>query len=415
MFCYNQVMKISAKNSKKNISKSIVIIIIFVTVVCISWCYFNDNIISFINNLTNVTEVTVNDNSEVKNLQKGSVVRFSAMGDMLAHDTIITNAKIHNGYDFGKFFVNIRPSYQDSDVVFCNQEGLSSGEQWGISGYPSFNAPAQFASDLYNKAGCNLINLANNHIGDKGTEAINATLDVWGKLTTFGVSGANKSAENQKKISYFTKNDIKFSYLAFADFNNNINTPSYAVNIYHDNTLLETLITEARANSDVVIVSMHWGVEDSSYVSDDQLKTANKLNELGVDVVIGTGPHVLQMMQSLYREEDNFKTVVWYSLGNMLSSQLNVNQLIGGIANFDITKDEKGTITVGNYSFTPTYMHYEWTSTEATNYDLLARKNAMIYLLDDAIEPLSRSFLNKNVADLKQYVINTIGIEVKIN
>lgn len=353
-------------------------------------------------------------NSQSAQEVEPKVVHFSAMGDMLAHDTIIANAKIDNGYDFKKFFTNIRSSYQSADVIFCNQEGLSAGENWGISGYPSFNAPTQFAVDLQDGAGCNLINLANNHMGDKGTAAINATLDVWNKLSPLGVSGANKSVEDQKKISYFTKNDIKFSYLAFADFNNNASTPAYAVNIFHDKALIESLVSEARKNSDVVIVSMHWGVEDSNYVSDDQLNAADMLNKLGVDVVIGTGPHVLQMMQTVYRRTDNFKTVVWYSLGNMLSSQLNVNQLIGGIANFDVTKGENGSISIDNYTFVPTYMHYEWTATEAANYDLLARKNAMIYLLDEAMNPLGRSLLNKNVAELKQYVINTIGTEVKI-
>ena len=361
-------------------------------------------------NADNIDSALTDDEAVVKT----STVHFAAMGDMLAHDTIIANAKTDSGYNFQKFFANIRPSYQSADVVFCNQEGLSSGEQWGISGYPSFNAPTQFSADLQNGAGCNLINLANNHMGDKGTDAIDATLDVWGKLNPLGVSGANRSVEDQKKISYFTKNGIKFSFLAFADFNNNANTPSYAINIYHDKALVESLVSEARANSDVVIVSMHWGVEDSTSVSDDQLSAADMLNKLGVDVVIGTGPHVLQMMQTVYRTADNFKTVVWYSLGNMLSSQLSVNELVGGIANFDIKKDENDLITIDNYTFIPTYMHYEWTATEAANYDLLARKNAMIYLLDNAVEPLSRSLLNKTVDELKQYVVNTIGTEVTV-
>lgn len=358
------------------------------------------------NNDTNI----ITDSEETKT----SIVHFAAMGDMLAHDTILANAKDSNGYNFQKFFTNIRPSYQSADVVFCNQEGLSAGEQWGISGYPSFNAPTQFSADLQDGAGCNLINLANNHMGDKGTDAIDATLDVWSNLKPLGVSGANKSVEDQKKISYFTKNGIKFSFLSFADFNNNTDTPSYAINIYHDTALVDSLVSEARANSDVVIVSMHWGVEDSTSVSDDQLSAADMLNKLGVDVVIGTGPHVLQMMQTVYRTTDNFKTVVWYSLGNMLSSQLSVNELIGGIANFDVVKDEKGTISTENYTFIPTYMHYEWTAAEAANGDLLARKNAMIYLLDNAAEPLSRSLLNKTVAELKQHVINTIGTEVTV-
>ena len=84
------------------------------------------------------------DNTKVKT----STVHFAAMGDMLAHDTIITNAKTDGVYNFQKFFTNIRISYQSADVVFCNQEGLSAGEKWGISGYPSFNAPTELSEDL---------------------------------------------------------------------------------------------------------------------------------------------------------------------------------------------------------------------------------------------------------------------------
>lgn len=354
-------------------------------------------------------------NKTVTQVEKPSFkVHMSAMGDMLVHDTIIANAKTGDGYDFGKYFSNIKNSYKGSDIVFCNQEGLSSGEAFGISGYPSFNAPIQFSAGLQSGAGCNLINLANNHMGDKGTAAIDATLDNWSNLKPLAVSGANKSQSDQEKVSYITVNGFKIGYLSFADFNNSQTIPSYAVNIYHNEALVRRLVTLARQNADVVIVSMHWGVEDSNTVSDDQLTEANLLNQLGVDVVIGTGPHVLQMMQTIYRASDNFKTYVWYSLGNMLSSQLQTKELIGGIAQFDISKSSDGKILVDKLSFTPTYMHYEWTAGQSANGDLLARKNAMIYLLDSAADPLSRSLLNTTVAAQKQYVTDTLGSEVEI-
>jgi poly-gamma-glutamate synthesis protein (capsule biosynthesis protein) len=337
---------------------------------------------------------------------------MAAMGDMLAHDTIIANASVGNDYDFAKYFTNIKSTYKQANVVFCNQEGLSSGNQNGISGYPSFNAPTQFSADLQNGAGCNLINLANNHMGDKGVAATNATIDVWSKLKPLAVSGANKSASDQNKISTFEINGIKVGFVSFADFNNNKATPDYSVNNYHDESLVHRLVSQLRAESDVVIVSMHWGVEDSNTVSADQISEANLLSSLGVDVIIGTGPHVLQKVQIINRP-DGGRTIVWFSLGNMLSSQLNINELIGGIAQFDISKIG-GRITIGKLSFTPTFMYYEWTATEAANNDLLARKNAMIYLLDNAAIPLSKSLFNTTIATQKQYVIDTLGPEVTV-
>jgi len=341
------------------------------------------------------------------------VVKLSAMGDMLAHDTIIANAKTNNSYDFSKFFTNIKSSYANADIVFCNQEGLSSGEDYGISGYPVFNAPKQFAYDLKNGAGCNLINLANNHIGDKGSAALGSTVDYWNELKPLGVSGANINSKDQNKVVYFEVNGIKFGFVAFADFNNNKSIPSYNVNIYHDQSLLQKLVKEARAKSDVVIVSMHWGVEDSNYVSSDQINQVGTLNSLGADIVIGTGPHVLQKAE-IIKSKQGHKTVVWYSLGNMLSSQLNIKQLIGGIANMEIKLDTKNALSISKLSFTPTYMHYEWTAQEAANGDLLKRKNAMIYLLKDAEKPLQKSLFGTTITAEMQYARDTIGNQVTI-
>ena len=340
------------------------------------------------------------------------IVHMAAMGDMLAHDTIIANAKTSDGYDFAKYFTNIRSSYKDADVVFCNQEGSSAGEQFGISGYPSFNAPTKFAADLQSGAGCNLINLANNHMGDKGTGAINATIDEWNNLKPLGLSGANKSVDDQNKVSISTINGIKIGFVSFADFNNNQATPGHSVNNYHDEALVRRLVSLARSSADAVIVSMHWGVEDSNVISIDQQNQANLLNSLGADVIIGTGPHILQKVQTIERE-DGGKTIVMYSLGNMLSSQLSLNELIGGIAQFDVIKiDNK--ISIDNLSFVPTYMHYEWTLDQSKNNDLLARKNAMIYLLNNAQEPLARSLFDTTVAIQRQYVIDTLGPEITV-
>ncbi len=375
----------------------------------------------YINNYQNKSKVIVSqpgkantDTTAVKEAPKSDpVIHVAAMGDMLAHDTIIANAKTSDSYDFTKYFKNIKSAYKDADVVFCNQEGLSAGDQYGISGYPSFNAPTKFSADLQTGAGCNVINLANNHMGDKGVNATNTTIDNWAALKPLAVSGANKSGADQEKVSFADVNGIKIGFVSFADFNNNKSTPDYSINIYHDDALLRRLITQARAGADVVIVSMHWGVEDSSMVSTDQINMANELSSLGVDVVIGTGPHVLQKVQTITRN-DGGKTIVWYSLGNMLSSQLNIPELIGGIATLDITKSTDNKITITNLAFTPTYMHYEWTTTQAANNDLLARKNAMIYLLNAAAEPLSRSLFNTTVGEQKQYVVDVLGSEVTV-
>lgn len=402
---------IKRKRSSVRLAISILVVLAIAGLYC--WQYVTNN-----HKMPNVIIPKIisgtQNSATTKTIGKDMTIHMAAMGDMLAHDTIIANAKTSNGYDFGKYFANIRSSYQASDLVFCNQEGLSSGENYGVSGYPSFNAPTQFSSALQTAAGCNMINLANNHMGDKGLSATNATIDNWANLKPLLISGANKSAEDQNKVSFATVKGIKIGFVSFADFNNNQATPDYSVNIYHDEALVKRLVAQARTDADIVIVSMHWGTEDSAKVNTDQQNEVDLLSSLGVDVIIGTGPHVLQKFQIVARS-DGGKTLVWYSLGNMLSSQLNINELIGGIAQFDITKSATANkISINNITFTPTYMHYEWTATQAANNDLLARKNAMIYLLSAAADPLSRSLFKTTVAEQKQYVVNTLGSETDV-
>ena len=309
------------------------------------------------------------------------VVTLSAMGDFLAHDSVVQQAKTREGYDFSPYFSTITSLYDAKGVVFCNPETPAAGEAYGISGYPAFNAPIELARDM-NKAGCNLINLATNHLADKGQAAINATRETWEKLPILAVHGANRSMDEQQKVAYFEKDGIKMAFVAFADFSNSPLPHSYSVTSYRDEALVRRLLKEARNQADVVIVSAHWGTEGSHEVNPDQRSAARLFSELGADVVIGTGPHVLQEVDMLSRADGN-KTLVWYSIGNLLSSQLNPDELTGGVAQCKLTKTAKG-IVISDVTFRPTFMSYEWSAADRQAQNLLARRNLKLQPLKKA-------------------------------
>jgi len=341
-------------------------------------------------------------------------VTVAAMGDMLPHDSINQNAQTANGgYDYSPFFGSITGSYSEADLVFCNQEGLSSGAEFGISGYPAFNAPEQFAIDLRIAAGCNTISLANNHINDKGQAAINKTLDVWDSLQPLLISGAARSPEDQQKISYTTINGISVAFVAFAQYSNNGSVTSYGQNIYGNRALLTSLVTTARNNADAVMVSMHWGTENSATVDNDQKEYAQLLADLGVDVVIGTGPHVLQPATWLSRA-DGHRTLVWYSIGNLLSAQLTLDQRIGGIAEWDFVRDAGGGVAVANPRFIPTFMSYNWTAEQEAAGDLLARTDPRVYLLAEGQDPMASSRLGSTVAAQQANVATVLGPDIAV-
>lgn len=344
-----------------------------------------------------------------------SELRFAAMGDMLAHDSIRTSAQTSTGYDFTKYFSSIRPLYKDSDVVFCNPETLVSGESFGLSGYPSFNAPTEFARDLMSSkgAGCNLINLATNHLNDKGQAAIDKTVQVWQDLKPLAYAGANRSVAERDTVRYFTKNGIKVAFAAFMDFSNKSLSNDYGVETYHDEALVRTKLTEARKNADLVIVSAHWGTEDSTTVNEDQKKAAQLFSSLGADIVIGTGPHVIQAVETIPRDQGR-NTTVLYSIGNMLSSQLQLNELTGMIATFTVIKQASG-ITVEKVQALPTFMSYDWSAADRAAQVLDTRSNFQLQPLADADKNVTKMFPQESTKTRLQFVKTTLGSAISVD
>lgn len=345
-------------------------------------------------------------------------LRIAMMGDMLAHDSVVNQAKNENLYDFTSYFKQIRPLYEGADIVFCNAETASAGEAMGISGYPVFNAPREFALGLVDGAMCNVINLATNHIADKGQAGIDATLAVWREQKkVLAVAGANSSAEDQQRVSYFKVKGVRVAFLAFADFSNVAPPNSYSLNLYHDSALVERLMKEAREQADFVIVSAHWGTEDVTTVNDEQRKTAQLFADYGAHLVIGTGPHVLQPYELvLSRPVDGTtgRTVpVWYSLGNMLSSQLQLNQLTGGIA-YQVFEKDNELFQAQSTEFYPTFMSYDWPSADRASERLSTRSNLLLQPLKNAEPNIIKMFPQSSFDERMTFVKSTLGAEVTV-
>lgn len=335
-------------------------------------------------------------------------VTFAAMGDMLAHDAVDISAKTSAGYNFTPYFNDIKSLYASADVTFCNPETLVAGDTYGVTGYPQFDAPSAFARDLV-AVGCNVLNYASNHVADKGQEALDISLAYWDSLKPLAITGSNRSQQEQNTVKYFTKNGIRFAFLAFADFSNLALPHPYSVNMYHDTELVERLMHEARSHADVVLVSMHWGTEDSTAVNDDQREAAQRVANLGADVIIGTGPHVLQPVDQLTRT-DGGKTLVWYSIGNMLSTQLWINELTGGVAKWTVTKRDN-VIEVTNPEFDATFMSYSYTPL-ADGGKLTARGSLKLQPLAQAANGIAK--WGGTVAERTQFVHEKLGTAISV-
>lgn len=317
-----------------------------------------------------------------------TVISVSAMGDWLPHDSVVADAETESGYDFAQFFDAVQPRYDDSDLVYCNQEVPTAAEQLGLSFYPTFNAPNAMTTGMQ-EAGCDTIGLANNHMADQGQEGIDVTRGLWDDLDPALISGANRSEDEQQQISVTTIDDVDVSFLNFTDLSNGVAEP-WALNRLDDTELVESLMGAADDASDVQIVAVHWGDEYSTEVNEHQRELARRLVELGADVILGTHPHVLQGAEWIERE-DGSRAFVYYSLGNALSTQMEIPRLLAAIAQFDLVVDPDGTVNVVEPSAIPIYMHFDLTPEQYASNQWVYRQNLQVLPIADAAEAIERS------------------------
>ena len=130
---------------------------------------------------------------------------------------------------------------------------------------------------------------------------------------------------------------------------------------------MQKQIQELAAQTDCVVVSLHWGEEDTHEVLDSVKELAQKVINWGADVIIGTGPHTLQTMEYLTRP-DGTRGFVFYSLGNFISGQTDNFNMVGGLGEFHICRDTEGVITIEKPTLTPVITHYESDMTNVRNY-----------------------------------------------
>ena len=390
------------KKSKKKLLLIILALVILLGAAGFAFWKFKDSSGQDTNNANNSEQ----QGQETEGSAQPQNVRFVATGDMIAHTSILEQGKKADGtFDFSPMMTNMKPYFEKSSVRFCNQATPAGGAQFAYSGYPVFNAPLEWPQAIEG-VGCDVVNIGTNHTNDKGQDLINATVAAWdNRPNVLAVVGANRSAEEQAKIRYFEKDGIKYAVLSYTTYTNNKAVTSYGINMY-DSTTSVNQIKEARANADIVLVSMRWGTEYSPDINPEQEKVAQEVADAGADVILGHGSHVLQPAKIVKRANGN-NTFVWYSLGNFLNTQVETEALIGGFAIMDINTQTK---VISSPMFMPTYMHYEWTAEEKASNNLLARKNISMYALDQAAEPMSKSQIGTTVeaqTDRVTKILNT--------
>lgn len=360
------------KNS--NMIKILMSMMFLVAIVVLANTYYKEkeneeNI--YLNNGIDETE----ENSDSVN-EEVQYVDIISLGNLIIHQSQIDGAKQENSYDFSPSFQYIKKIILDSDISMGILEGALAGCE--PSGYPFFNSPDEVV-DALKDTGIDIINYANNHIYDYEDVGLKRTIDVTKEkgLDVLGV----KSTEEEKNYLVKEVNGIKIGFLAYVfetsminghkTINSNI-LSTYSenlINTFNYNDLesfykkIENEISAMKSEGvEFIITSMHWGEEYNTYIEASQNEIAKRLNKLGVDIILGGHPHVIQPYE-IMRNESGHSTFVIYSQGNSLSNQseqeIGVAESEDGIMIKFTLEKKDGNVSLKEYKIIPTWVYKE--------------------------------------------------------
>lgn len=314
---------------------------------------------------------------------KESTATISATGDILMHKPVINSGKTNTGYDFSCIFQYFSDYVHSADLSVCNLEttlaGLGNG--YSYSGYPTFNCPDEIITNLKD-TGFDIILTANNHAYDTGSVGFNRTSKII-RDSALSVLGAKENPDDPNFL-VFNVNGIRLAMACYT-YDTDGEADKKALNglpmssadaqlinsfDYQHLELFYDEITESMAQMDeqgvdAFILFIHWGNEYQIRQNATQRSIAQTLCDLGVDVIIGGHPHVVQPMELLTSTVDaNQKTVCLYSMGNAVSNQ-RISQMSlktghtedGLLFSATFAKYSDGTVLLEKVDILPTWVN----------------------------------------------------------
>lgn len=287
-------------------------------------------------------------------------IKLAVVGDIMIHSPQISGAYVEedNRYDFLSNYSYVASYLQEADFAIANIETTLAGEEYAFSGYPLFNSPPELAATL-KQSGFDLLNTANNHSLDRGMDGVINTIK---HIEEAGLNyvGTARSQEERERGFIFSQNDIKIAFYAYTYGTNGIPIPSgseYLVSLI-DEALIKEDVERAKniEGVDLVIISLHWGNEYQRLPSGSQREIAERLIDVGVDIIIGSHPHVIQPAEIIKTEKA--EGLVLYSLGNFISNQRWRYSDAGVIVYLKVTKNPiLNTLQVSLHEIIPTWVN----------------------------------------------------------
>lgn len=347
--------------------------------------------------------------------KEDTTISVLGAGDVLMH-----MEQVYSGYDsktntynYDDFFTYVKDYISTSDLAICNSETTYLGKGHNFSGYPKFNSPKEILDSIKN-AGFDMACSTHNHINDMGDKGIESTaklikeagLDLLGIKN--GVSDKNYIVKDIKGIkigitnyTYSTIDKNGYRYINGLPLSKEMEPK---INLFSDsniendiNNMKSTYDNMLKDGAEFTIFYIHWGNEYQLQPSAQQEKLAGMLNSIGVNVIFGSHPHVVQPIRTLKNDTKGNETLVCYSLGNFISNQRfetmgNLKSEDGLMVKLFITKDSNNKVKLTSYETEPTWVYKYVNASGKTVYNILPT-NKILEAND--IEGLSEDVFNR--------------------
>ncbi len=355
----------------------------------------------------------VKENLQVKEEQEYSEVNLIAVGDIIIHEEQLKAQRNEatGEYNFDNNFKYVKPYIESADMALANLETTLAGEEQRYTGYPLFNSPSSIVDAMKN-CGFDVISTINNHTIDRGGAGVFSTVEEIEKRKLKAIG----TRENLDKDPYIIEEVkgikvgvISYSYETPRKGNNKtlnaIEIPSEVVDLLNtfsyehikaDLSKIKVQIHEMRdKGAEAIIFIIHWGNEYERAPNEHQKSIASILCDYGVDVIIGSHPHVIQPIEFITSESTGKRCLVAYSLGNFISNQQyertnNRYTEDGVILSIQIKKNNQSkAITVSEVAYIPTWVH---------RYSVEDRFVYEVIPLTDALASKEQYNLNEDIA-----------------
>ena len=318
-----------------------------------------------------------------------TTIHIRAVGDLNITNASIDAGLAANGYDFTRAFRDVAAELANADVTVMNIEGNFCGEPYGTE---TSSAPTELLTYL-KSAGVDLVQMANSFSVYNGLIGLNTTLN---NIRSAGMEplGAYGKTSDFHKTGGYTICDIQGIRVAFVAFTKGVGGMGLpagseeCVNLLYEDYdsnytkinkkgITSILSDVAKEKPDLTVAMLHWGSENNDQISKTQTQITELMQKNGVDVILGTHPHLVQQIEM----NEKSGTLIAYSLGDFFGDATLGGSNYSIILDVEVTKDaDLKTTKVTGYSYIPIYTTKE---AEGDGYRRVVRTKEAMYAYEN--------------------------------